>query len=141
MEVVVSSESFPEKDRFCFDIISTNEEKSLSSELAIWDEYSELMRHARRASVFYQHKLYSEAVDEFDRALELSPSTDYLIADAIRAHFQLGDEDGVRSLLKRLAKISPTLYREMLLFTGVKLGDYFLVEPQRGLPNRINGAQ
>lgn len=119
-EVVLASASFDKKQRFCFDIISAFEEVQLEDELAEFKDYSDLARHAARAYIFYQHKLYSEAIDEFDAALQLSPNTDYLIADATKAHFQVGDEDGVVSLLQRLEKISSAgrLYREMLTLTG-----------------------
>ena len=121
-EVVVASASFDKKQRFCFDIIPASEERKLRNELTKLDGYSELMRHATRAYVFYQHKLYSEAVDEVDLALQLSPETDYLLADAIKAHFQLGDEEGVKGLLERLERVSPgsELYRETLELTGLR---------------------
>lgn len=119
-EVVVASASFNEKQRFCFDIISASEEAQLRNELVKFKSHPELARHAAQAYIFYQYKLYREAVDEFDSALQLSPDTDYLVADGIKAHFQLGDEDGVKRLLQRLEKISSAsgLYHEMLNLTA-----------------------
>ena len=120
LEVVVASASFSKNQRFCFDLMSALEEKQLNDELAEFADHSDLVRHAAQAYIFYRHKLYPEAVDEFDSALQLSPNTDYLIADAIKTYFQLGDEDGVETLLRRLEKISSAreLYREMLILTG-----------------------
>lgn len=122
VEVVVESGSFEKKQRYCSDIISISEERLLENELARWDDYADLIRHTERAYDFYQHKLYDEAADEFDMAVQLSQDTDYLLADAIICHFQLGDEDGVKSLLNRLEKLSPQskLYNEMLTLTGQK---------------------
>ena len=85
IEIVLTSASFREAQRFCFDLISAAEEQRLSAALAVWDDYDDLVRHAERASVFYQHGLYDEAAEELDAALRLSPQTDYLLADAIMA--------------------------------------------------------
>lgn len=120
VEVVVASAGFLKAQRFCFDIISAAEERRLAAELARWDDYADLVRHAERARVFYHHGLYDEAADEFDAALRLSPQTDYLLADAIITRFRLGDEDEVDALLGRLGKLSPgrALYDRMLTLTG-----------------------
>jgi tetratricopeptide (TPR) repeat protein len=122
VEVVVTSASFDKAQRFCFDLISSAEEQRLASELARWDDYADVLRHAERARVFYRHGLYEEAADEFDAALRLSPETDYLLADAIMARFRLGDEDAVDALLSRLRKLSSGggLYDRMLTLTRRK---------------------
>ncbi len=125
IEVVVTSASFDKAQRFCFDLISAAEERRLSTELAMWDDYDDLVRHAERARVFYQHGLYDEAAEEFDAALRLSPQTDHLLADAIMSRFRLGDDDEVDTLLRRLGKLSSSrdLYRRMLTLTRPKKGD------------------
>lgn len=122
IEVVVTSASFREPQRFCFDLISAAEEQRLAAALAMWDDYDDLVRHAERARVFYQHRLYDEAAEEVDAALRLSPQTDYLLADAIMARFRLGDKDEVDALLDRLGKLSSSrgLYHRMLALTGRK---------------------
>ena len=122
IEVVVTSASFDKAQRFCFDLISAAEERRLSAELAMWDDYDDLVRHAERARVFYRHGLYDESAEEFDAALRLSPQTDYLLADAIMARFRLGDDDEVDTLLRRLGKLSSSrgLYKRMFRLTRPK---------------------
>jgi hypothetical protein len=120
IEVVVTSDSFDKKQRFCFNIISAAEEQLLQDKLAKWDNYADLIQYIERARIFYKHKLYDEASAEYDLALTLSPSTDYLVAAAIKAHHLLGDQDKVKDLLNRLRELSPSsnLYDEMLKLTG-----------------------
>lgn len=125
IEVVVASASFRDPQRFCFNLISAAEEQRLAAALAVWDDYDDLVRHAERAHVFYEHGLYDEAAEEFAAALRLSPQTDHLLADAIMTRFRLGDDDEVDMLLRRLGKLSSSrgLYERMLKLTTPKKED------------------
>lgn len=120
LEVVVSSDSFPSKQRYCFEIIPASKEQPLRKELAKWDSYADSIRHTERARIFYKYKLYAEAADEYDMALELSPSTDYLLAGAIETYYLLGNAERVKALLDRLGGLSPRsqLYEELLWMKG-----------------------
>lgn len=122
LEVVIASESFDKKQRYCFDIISTLEEQRLRSELTEWDNYADLIRYTERAYIFNKHKLFSEAAEEFNMALKMSPKTDYLLADTIKAHYKLGDLEMVDELINNLEKLSPNseLYNEILILTKRK---------------------
>ena len=53
-------------------------------------------------------------------ALDLSPSTDYLLAGAIETYYLLGDAERVKDLLDRLGGLSPRsqLYEELPWMKG-----------------------
>jgi len=122
LEVVVSSDSLTSKQRYCFEIIPASKEQLLRRELAEWDSYADSIRHTERAQIFYNYQLYGEAADEYDMALKLSPSMDYLLAGAIKTYYLLGDAERVKDLLNRLGGLSPRsqLYEELLWMTGRK---------------------
>jgi len=122
IEVVVASESFSKKQRFCFDIISVSDERRLQDELKQSDSYDDLVRHTERGYIFHKFKLYDDAAEEFEASLRISPSTDYLLAETIRTYYTLGDVDRIGELLKRLRDIVPKspLYEEMLILTSPK---------------------
>ena len=106
IEIVVESESF-KKQRFCFSPISKTEEERLQRELATWNEYADFIRLTERARVFEEHKLYQDAILEYEEALKLFPNTDHLLAEAIRAYLRIGDRDKAIELRNKLRQISP----------------------------------
>jgi hypothetical protein len=121
LEVFLTSPSLQD-EHYCFNLISANEEKNLQAELYEWNNYAELIQHVERAYIFYRYKLYAEAADEYDMALNLSSTTDYLIADAIKTHYLVGNLERVKELLNQLKKLSSksALYDEMLILTRPK---------------------
>jgi hypothetical protein len=107
IEIVLESESFKKKERFCFSLISKTEEERLQRELATWNEYADFIRLTERARIFEEHKLYQDAILEYEEALKLFPNTDHLLAEAIRAYLRIGDRDKAIELRNRLRQISP----------------------------------
>lgn len=94
-------------DEFQFRLIPADAEMKLSGELASWDEESGVMHHLGRAGSLSAYKLYTEAADEFERALRLSPTDIDLTRMTISAQSYALNRRRVVELCRRLRRLTP----------------------------------
>jgi hypothetical protein len=86
-----------------FSLLKGREEQELNSQLDFWAKHSDgLALHLGRGYSFTRYKLYSEAAQEYESALNAAPESPYLLEDAIRAERMAGRDSRVKELETRL---------------------------------------
>jgi hypothetical protein len=87
-----------------FSFLNSKEEQELSAQLDYWEKHTDsLALHLGRAYSFSRHKLFAEAAEEYDSALNSAPESRYLLEDAIQANRLAGFPSRVKELQTRLA--------------------------------------
>lgn len=87
-----------------FSLLNGREERELSAQLDFWGKHTDgLALRLGRAYSFSRHKLFAEAADEYDAALNSTPESRYLLEDAIKANRLAGRASRVKELQTRLA--------------------------------------
>ncbi len=91
-----------------FSFLSAQQEQDLNGQLDFWTKHTDgLTLHLGRGYAYTRHKLFSEAADEYETALESAPESPYLLKDAIEADQRAGRASRVKELQSRLASLPP----------------------------------
>jgi hypothetical protein len=87
-----------------FSLLNGREERELNAQLDFWGKHADaLALRLGRAYSFSRHKLFAEAAEEYDSALDSAPGSRYLLEDAIKANRLAGRASRVKELQARLA--------------------------------------
>lgn len=91
-----------------FSFLSAPQEQDLNAQLEFWAKHTDgLTLHLGRGYAYARHKLFSEAADEYETALQLAPESPYLLKDAMEADQRAGRASRVKELQSRLASLPP----------------------------------
>jgi len=89
-----------------FSFLNGREEQELNAQLDYWDKHTDsLALHLGRGYSFTRHKLFVEAAEEYDSALNSAPESRYLLEDAIQANRLAGRASRVKELQTRLVSL------------------------------------
>jgi hypothetical protein len=87
-----------------FSLLNGRQEQELNGQLDFWAKHSDgLALHLGRGYSFSRYKLYPEAAEEYESALEVAPGSVYLLQDAIQADRLAGRVSRVKELQSSLA--------------------------------------
>jgi hypothetical protein len=87
-----------------FSFLNGRQEQELNAQLDFWEKHTEgLALRLGRGYSFARHKLFAEAAEEYDSALNAAPESRYLLEDAIQANRLAGRASRVKELQTRLA--------------------------------------
>jgi hypothetical protein len=87
-----------------FSLLNGREEQELNAQLQFWEKHADgLALRLGRGYSFSRHRLFVEAADEFDAALNSASESRYLLEDAINADRLAGRPSRVKELQTRLA--------------------------------------
>jgi hypothetical protein len=87
-----------------FSLLSRRQEQELGAQLDFWESHTDgLALRLGRGYSFTRHKLFAEAAEEYDSALNSAPESRYLLEDAIQANRLAGRASRVNELQMRLA--------------------------------------
>ncbi len=87
-----------------FSLLEGRDEEELNAQLTFWAQHTTgLALQLGRAYSFLRHKLFVEAADEYDSALNSSPDSRSLLEEAIRANQLAGRTLRVTELKERLS--------------------------------------
>jgi hypothetical protein len=87
-----------------FSLLNGREERELNAQLDFWRKHTDgLALRLGRGYSFSRRKLFAEAADEYDAALNSAPESRYLLEDAINANRLAGRPLRVKELQTRLA--------------------------------------
>jgi hypothetical protein len=91
-----------------FSFLSAQQEQDLNAQLDFWTKHTDgLTLHLGRGYAYMRHKLFVEAADEYETALQSAPESPYLLRDAIDADQRAGRAARVKELQSRLASLPP----------------------------------
>jgi hypothetical protein len=106
LTITFGNESDWEEVHFSF--LSAQQEQDLDAQLDFWAKHTGgLTLHLGRGYAYTRHKLFAEAADEYETALESAPESPYLLKDAIDADQRAGRGSRVKELQSRLASLPP----------------------------------
>jgi hypothetical protein len=87
-----------------FSLLRGKQELDVSAQLDYWAKNSDgLALHLGRGYTFSRHKLFAEAAEEYEAALNSAPGSRYLLEDAIQANRLAGRATRVKELELRMA--------------------------------------
>lgn len=87
-----------------FSLLNGREERELNAQLDFWGKHTEgLALRLGRGYSFTRHKLFAEAAEEYESALNSASESRYLLEDAINANRLAGRPSRVKELQTRLA--------------------------------------
>lgn len=90
-------------DQLSFSLLTLNEERSLKTDLDIWNEQTGTsIPHLGRASVYERYRMLAEAAREYEAALTQEPHSHFLLRRTIVAQRAIGNFDRTSELKKRL---------------------------------------
>ncbi len=106
LTITFGNESDWEEVHFSF--LSAPQEQDLNAQLDFWAKNTDgLTLHLGRGYAYTRHKLFLEAADEYETALQSAPESPYLLKDAIDADQRAGRASRVKELQSRLASLPP----------------------------------
>jgi len=92
-----------------FSLLRGKQEQELNAQLDFWQSHTDgLALRLGRGYVYTRGKLFLEAADEYDAALNAAPKSNYLLKAAIEANRLAGRLSRVRELQTRLASLPGT---------------------------------
>lgn len=92
-----------------FSLLNGRQEQELGAQLDFWEKHTEgLALRLGRGYSFLRHKLFAEAAEEYDSALNSAPESPYLLEDAIQPNRLAGRSSRVKELQTRLASLPET---------------------------------
>jgi hypothetical protein len=87
-----------------FSLLNGRQDQELVAQLDFWQKHTDgLALRLGRGYSFARHKLFAEAAEEYDSALNSAPESRYLLEDAIQANRLAGRPSRVKELQARLA--------------------------------------
>jgi hypothetical protein len=87
-----------------YSLLTGKQEQELNTQLQFWEKHTDgLALRLGRGYSFTQHKLFAEADEEYESALQIAPDSRYLLEDAIQANRLAGRPSRVKELQTRLA--------------------------------------
>ena len=87
-----------------FSLLGGRQEQELNSELDFWAKHADgLALHLGRGYTFLRNRLFDEAAEEYESALNTAPESRYLLQHAIEADRFAGRSSRVKELQARLA--------------------------------------
>jgi hypothetical protein len=90
-----------------FSLLTSQQEHELTADLNSWATRTEAVAlHLGRAYSFTHFRLFAEAADEYDSALEDAPESPHLLEEAIEMNRLAGKADRVKELEHRLKLLS-----------------------------------
>jgi hypothetical protein len=93
--------------RLSFSLLSRESDQSLKNELTFWDKGDgRLMYHLGRASIFSRYRIFPQAAEEYEAALNAAPNSHDLLVRTILAHHMTGNFNREEELNKRLLTIT-----------------------------------
>ncbi|HXC31360.1 MAG TPA: hypothetical protein VNZ56_02745 [Verrucomicrobiae bacterium] len=108
LTITFGNENDWEEARFSF--LSAQQEQDLNAQLDFWAKNTAgLTLHLGRGYAYTRHKLFAEAADEYETALESAPESPYLLKDAIEAEQRAGRASRVKELQSRLTSLPPAV--------------------------------
>ncbi|MFZ0878667.1 MAG: hypothetical protein WA002_04175 [Candidatus Acidiferrales bacterium] len=90
-----------------FSVLTAPEQKQLQSELASWQRKDLLVRHLGRAATFSSFSLFTEAADEYENALKVSPKSPLLLQLAAEAEQKTGNTIRALDLRETFRQVTP----------------------------------
>ena len=92
-----------------FSLLRGKQEQELNAQLDFWQSHTEgLALLLGRGYTFMRYKLFEEAAEEYDSALNTAPESPYLLKEAIDANSLAGRASRVKDLQARQASLTET---------------------------------
>ena len=87
-----------------FSLIGGRQEQELNAQLDFWEKHTDgIALRLGRGYAYSRFKLFADAADEYESALNSAPASRYLLEDAIRANRLAGRPSRAKELQARLA--------------------------------------
>lgn len=107
------SDSCDGSTQVSFSLLSVAKEQSLTEELAFWDKQTgTFVPHLGRASVYDRYRMFTQAAEEYEAALNVAPESRQLLLRTIAANRATGNLTRASELKKRLPKTTLPTRRE-----------------------------
>ncbi len=93
-----------DREEVHFSLLRGKQEQDVIAQLDYWAKNSDgLALHLGRGYTFSQHKLFAEAAEKYEAALNSAPGSRYLLEDAIQANRLAGRAPRAKELELRMA--------------------------------------